>query len=80
MDIQWTLKGKKALVTGGTKGIGRAIAQEFLKLDAEVLIVARNEDDVAQTIANWRKNNWLVHGMAANVSDAGSRKQVVHRG
>lgn len=79
MDIQWTLKGKKALVTGGTKGIGRAIAKEFLKLDAEVLIVARNEDDVAQTIANWRKNNWLAHGMAADVSDAGSRKQVVHR-
>lgn len=79
MDIQWTLKGKKALVTGGTKGIGSAIAEEFLKLGAEVLIVARNENDLAQSISNWRKNNWPAHGMAADISDSGSRKQVVNK-
>ena len=39
--MSWTLFGKKALVTGGTKGIGLAIAQEFLDLEAEVLVVAR---------------------------------------
>jgi Tropinone reductase 1 len=39
---RWTLAGKKALITGATKGIGLAIAQEFLALGAEVMIVARN--------------------------------------
>lgn len=38
----WNLKDKKALVTGGTKGIGLAIAKEFLQLDAEVLVIARD--------------------------------------
>jgi len=37
----WTLEGKKAVVTGGTKGIGLAIAQEFLDLGADVLVIAR---------------------------------------
>jgi len=38
----WTLEGKKAVITGGTKGIGLAITREFLELGAEVLVVARN--------------------------------------
>ncbi len=38
----WNLKDKKALITGGTKGIGLAITQEFLQLGAEVLVIARD--------------------------------------
>jgi NAD(P)-dependent dehydrogenase (short-subunit alcohol dehydrogenase family) len=34
----WDLKGKRALVTGGSKGIGKAIVSEFLALGAEVLL------------------------------------------
>lgn len=79
MEIQWTLKGKKALVTGGTKGIGRAIAEEFLRLGAEVFIVARSENDVAQAIEDWGKNDWAAHGIAVDVSDAASRKKVVNK-
>ena len=43
MKNQWRLKGKLALITGGTKGIGLAIAEEFLRLGAEIFIVARSE-------------------------------------
>ncbi|MBS1950258.1 MAG: Oxidoreductase, short-chain dehydrogenase/reductase family [Cytophagales bacterium] len=39
---EWSLQGKKALVTGGTKGIGLAIVKELLELGAEVLVVARD--------------------------------------
>ncbi|MDT0675768.1 SDR family oxidoreductase [Autumnicola musiva] len=42
----WNLKGKKAVITGGTKGIGRAAVLEFLNLEAEVLFTARNKDEV----------------------------------
>ena len=48
----WSLQGKKALVTGGTKGIGLAITREFLELGAEVLVVARNTKSIQGKLKN----------------------------
>jgi len=42
----WNLEGKKALITGGTKGIGLAITREFLELGAEVVVIARNTKSI----------------------------------
>lgn len=43
---RWSLTGKKAVVTGGSKGIGAAIVADFISLGAEVLAVARKEEDL----------------------------------
>ena len=48
MDMQ--LKGKTALVTGSTKGIGKAIAIELAKEGVNVLINGRNFDEVERTV------------------------------
>lgn len=48
------LKGKVALITGGTSGIGRAIATHFIKAGATVIITSRNENrakEVAKEIS-----------------------------
>ncbi len=50
---KWDLRGKRALITGGTKGIGRAIAEEFWSWGAEVIIVARNSKEVHETVHLW---------------------------
>jgi 3-oxoacyl-[acyl-carrier protein] reductase len=44
------LSNKSALVTGGTKGIGRAIAESLIKTGARVAITARHEDEIAQAV------------------------------
>ncbi len=71
----WTLQGKKALVTGGTKGIGLAITKEFLELGAEVLVVARD----TKTIQGKVKNSANLFTMDGDVTDASFRKQLITR-
>jgi NAD(P)-dependent dehydrogenase (short-subunit alcohol dehydrogenase family) len=46
----FSLKGKKILVTGASSGIGRAIAVECSKMQAELIITARNEERLTETL------------------------------
>ena len=45
MNNRWNLQNKKALITGGTKGIGKAIVKELIDLGAEVIVAARNKSE-----------------------------------
>src|SRR5215207_7788313 len=45
------LTGKIAIVTGGTRGIGRAIASSLVSAGAKVAITARNEQELAKTVS-----------------------------
>lgn len=47
------LTGKKAIITGGDSGIGRAVAIAFAREGADVLISYLNEDEDAQETAKW---------------------------
>src|SRR5512146_2546302 len=63
------IKGKRAIVTGSTKGIGRAIAEMLLQEQASVAITARNQREVEQTVAALEKagHSGRVIGLACDV-------------
>ena len=68
------LKGKKAVVTGGSKGIGRAIAEGFAGEGADVSICARNSQDVAATVAALKAKGVKAFGRALDVADGAALK------
>ena len=62
------LVGKRALITGATRGIGRAIAESLLAEGAAVAICARNEDEVQDAVAELSKAG-SAFGVALDASD-----------
>ena len=69
MDLH--LAGKKALVTGSTKGLGRAIAETLLDEGASVAICARTAADVEQAVAELSAKGKVV-GAAVDAGNADS--------
>ncbi|BAV05306.1 NAD(P)-dependent dehydrogenase, short-chain alcohol dehydrogenase family [Filimonas lacunae] len=64
-----SLQGKRALVTGGTKGIGKAIADELAQAGAQVIVTARNHPG---------EGNTAHHFIAADLTQAADVAQLVN--
>ncbi|WP_291915325.1 SDR family NAD(P)-dependent oxidoreductase [Limnohabitans sp.] len=63
------LKGRTALITGGTKGIGQAIAQTLAADGAHVAICARNAAEVEQSVQELARHGVKAFGRAVDVGD-----------
>ena len=64
----WNLEGKTALITGGTKGIGRATVLEFAKLGAKVIFTARDGAAVTAFQQELGQMGYIASGMQGDVT------------
>jgi 3-oxoacyl-[acyl-carrier protein] reductase len=71
------LAGRRALVTGGTKGIGRAIVTTLAAEGAHVAFCARNSADVADTVAELAVHGVQIVGRSVDVADGPALKAFV---
>ncbi|MFC5393323.1 SDR family NAD(P)-dependent oxidoreductase [Bosea vestrisii] len=76
MDLM--LNGKRALVTGGSKGIGRAIARQLALEGVDVVIAARNQAELDAAAAELAKETGRrIVGLTVDTQDDASVKAVV---
>ncbi|HEY1550659.1 MAG TPA: SDR family oxidoreductase [Kofleriaceae bacterium] len=77
MSARWSLHGKRVLVTGGTRGIGRATAECLLELGATVTVVGRDEARADETRREWSAKRLAGDVVVADVTTVEGRTRVV---
>lgn len=73
----WNLNNFRALITGATKGIGRAIVEEYVRLGAEVACVARNQEGITELLDSLPKDGRIHIGICGDVTIPANRKNII---
>lgn len=78
-DFFMLLKGKVAVITGGTRGIGRAVVEKYLENGAKVVLWGSREETVKRALEELKKENadWEVSGMYPDLTDASDVEKAI---
>ena len=68
INVSWRLDGYRALVTGGSKGIGLAVARQVAALGGEVVIAARTPDTLGEAVSVAAADGLALRGIVADVA------------
>lgn len=71
------LSGKTAIVTGGSRGIGREMAEGLAEAGANLMLCARRAEWLGETLAEFRGKNFSVEGKTGDVSKAEDVQAIV---
>jgi 3-oxoacyl-[acyl-carrier protein] reductase len=72
-----SLQGRSAIVTGGSKGIGRGIAETFAAAGIDVVVTGRTQSDVDTCVSELAGHPGAVTGVAADVTSPEDCRRVV---
>ncbi len=71
------LAGKAAIVTGGSRGIGRAVAAAYAGEGARVLICGRKVADVERAVEEMRRGGGEIHGLTGDVGTPDDARRII---
>lgn len=71
------MKDKVVIITGGSSGIGKALAEEFGKNGSKILITGRNKTDLNQAVSELKNNSIQIAGLVADASLEDDNKRMV---
>ena len=71
------LTGKTAIVTGGSRGIGVEMAEGLAEAGASLMLCARREEWLLETVAEFRGKGFIVEGVTCDVSKEADVQKVV---
>lgn len=74
------LTGKTAIVTGGSRGLGREMAEGLAEAGANLMLCARRGEWLDETVEEFRNRKFHVHGKLCDVSKAEDAQAVVDGG
>jgi NAD(P)-dependent dehydrogenase (short-subunit alcohol dehydrogenase family) len=73
------MTGRVVIVTGGTRGIGRALAEGYVAAGAKVVVASRKADACKETEEHLRKQGGDALGVATHLGELGALSQLVAR-
>ena len=76
---KFDLKGKVAIITGSSKGIGKAIAQGLAENGAKVVISSRKQEAVEEVAKDFEKLGLEAVGIACHIGDEQQRKDLISK-
>lgn len=73
-----TISNQTVLITGGSRGLGRALGQALAKAGARVVLVARGAAELDSALAEIRAAGGVVQGIVADVADKNQAHRIAH--
>ena len=79
INNQFNLEGKVAIITGSSKGIGKAIARGLAEKGAAVVISSRSQDTCDEVVKEFTKEGLRAIGIACHIGKGEQRKYLMDK-